>query len=70
MTTKRSFRLISIIFSSLAISACTHQAWYEGVKEGARNNCRSQPTSEVDACMEKLNTKTYEEYEKERSDRK
>jgi len=70
MTTQRSFRLIPIILYSLAFSACTHQAWYEGVKEGARNNCRSQPPGEVDACMEKLNTKTYEEYEKERSDRK
>jgi hypothetical protein len=55
------------IFLTLASSGCSREAWYEGVKEGARNNCRSQPPGEVEPCLEKLNMKTYEEYEKERS---
>lgn len=52
------------------MTACTNKAWYEGVKEGAKNNCRSQPPGEVESCLERLNTKTYEEYEKERSGQK
>jgi len=59
--------LVLIIFAICVMSGCTTQSWYEGVKEGARNNCRSQPPGEVDACLEKLNTQTYEEYEKARS---
>lgn len=51
----------------LAIPGCTTQVWYEGVKQGAENNCRSQPPSESERCLENLNKKTYEEYEKERS---
>lgn len=70
MNPKRFSLFILMIIASLTVSACTNKAWYDGVKEGARNNCRSQPPGEVDACMEKLNTKTYEEYEKERSGQK
>ena len=60
---------ISILLT-MVLAACTNKAWYEGAQEGARNNCRSQPQSEMEACMEKLNTKTYEEYEKERAGQK
>jgi len=59
--------LVLMAFAILTMSACTTQSWYEGVKEGARNNCRSQPPGEVESCLEKLNSKTYEEYEKARS---
>ncbi|MBF4992334.1 hypothetical protein [Methylophilus sp. QUAN] len=59
--------LVLMAFTILTMSGCTTQSWYEGVKEGARNNCRSQPPGEVESCLEKLNTKTYEEYEKARS---
>ncbi len=60
----------SLILFTIFMSGCTHEAWYDGVKEGAKNNCQSQPQSEVEACMQRLNTKTYEEYEKERSGQK
>lgn len=67
MKTKQFSVLITLIFFILIASGCTNKAWYEGVKEGAKNNCRSQPPGEVDSCLEKLNNKTYEEYEQERS---
>lgn len=65
--------IISILLTMVlarVLAACTNKTWYEGVQEGTRNDCRSQPPSEVDACVEKLNTKTYEEYEKERAGQK
>jgi hypothetical protein len=66
MKTKQSMAFISLAFSMIVISACTAQAWYEGVKQGAENTCRSQPPSESERCLENLNKKTYDEYEKER----
>lgn len=68
--TKQYIAFVSFSFWILAISGCTSQSWYEGVKRGAENNCRNQPPSEVDRCLENLNKKTYEEYEKERSNQK
>lgn len=70
MKTKQSSVLVMFVFFILITCGCTNKSWYEGVKEGAKNNCRSQPPGEVDACLEKLNNKTYEEYEKERSGQK
>lgn len=62
--------MITSILLTMVLASCTNKAWYEGAQEGARNNCRSQPQSEVEACMEKLNKKTYEEYEKESAGQK
>lgn len=67
MKTKQLKALISLTFLTLVISGCTTQAWYESVKQGAENSCRKQPPSESERCLENLNKKTYEEYEKERS---
>jgi len=67
---KQFLAMITLAFLILTITGCTTKSWYEGVKEGAKNNCRSQPPGEVESCLEKLNNKTYEEYEKERSGQK
>ena len=65
--TKEFIAFILLTFLMLAISSCTSQAWYESVKQGAENNCRKQPPSESERCLESLNKKTYEDYEKERT---
>ncbi|MCK9638254.1 MAG: hypothetical protein M0R41_18465 [Methylobacter tundripaludum] len=67
MKKKQLITFILLTFFMLAISGCTTQAWYESVKQGAENNCRKQPPSESDRCLESLNKKSYKEYEKERS---
>jgi hypothetical protein len=67
MKTKQYKAFILPIFLMLVISSCTTQAWYESVKQGAENNCRKQPPSESERCLENLNKKTYDEYEKERT---
>lgn len=67
---KQLITFVSFSFWIVAIGGCTSQSWYEGVKRGAENNCRNQPPSEVDRCLENLNKKTYEEYEKERANQK
>ncbi len=70
MKIEKTITLALVVTVFIAVSGCTTEAWYEGAKEGAKNNCRNQPPDEVDRCLEKLNKKTYDEYEKERSGQK
>lgn len=50
----------------LLIAGCTTQAWYEGMKQGAENDCNKQPPGAREQCLARLNKKTYDEYERER----
>ncbi|GAB2180612.1 hypothetical protein DLREEDagrD3_08350 [Denitratisoma sp. agr-D3] len=70
MKTKQAAVIVGLTFLTATVTACSTQAWYEGVKRGAENNCRSQPPGESERCLEKLNKQSYEEYEKERSGQK
>jgi hypothetical protein len=51
----------------LLLSGCTTQAWYQGFKIGAENECYKQPPGAVADCLSRLNKKSQQEYEKERS---
>lgn len=51
----------------LLMCGCTTQAWYEGFKIGAENECYKQPPGAVADCLSRLNKKTHDDYEKERS---
>ena len=70
MRVKQIIVFILLVLSLVLLSACSTQAWYEGGKYSAENNCQNQPPSEIDRCFETLNTLTYEEYVKARSDNK
>lgn len=60
-------RRCTVLLVSLLLSACTTQAWYEGVKQGAAEQCRQTSPADPEACLSRLNTKSYDEYNKERS---
>lgn len=70
MKTKQTIALFCLTIFTAFTTACTTQSWYEGVKQGAENNCRNQPTSASERCLDNLNKETYEAYEKERSGQK
>ncbi len=70
MREKQFIAYILYTFLILAISSCTTQAWYESVKQGAANNCRNEPPSESERCLENLNKQSYQEYKKNRSNEK
>lgn len=55
------------VCSSVFLAGCSTKAWYGGMKFAAQNDCRRQPPSEVDGCLPRLNTMSYEEYERSRS---
>jgi uncharacterized lipoprotein len=60
----------ALILMVIALAGCTTQAWYDGAKQAAENNCRAQPSTEMERCLENLNKKSYDEYEKERANGK
>lgn len=70
MNLSRQICISALCLTATITSACTTQAWYEGAKQGAENQCRLQPPSEAERCLENANKKTYEDYEKERANAK
>jgi hypothetical protein len=70
MKLSRPFYISTLCLAATITSACTTQAWYGGAKQGAENQCRLQPPSEAERCLENANKKTYDEYEKERTNAK
>jgi hypothetical protein len=50
-----------------AITACTSQQYYEGLKAGHRANCLEYPESEYQDCIEEADT-GYEEYKSQRKE--
>lgn len=50
----------------LLLAGCTTQAWYEGMKQKAINDCNSLAPGERETCLAKVNRQNYERYEKER----
>ena len=61
---KRFLLTLSLV---LWLSGCTTQSWYEGFKMGAESECYKQPPGATADCLGRLNKKSHEEFEKERS---
>jgi hypothetical protein len=60
-------RIICVACLLLSVSACTTQAWYEGMKQSAINQCDKQPPGAREDCLSRLNKKSYDAYNKERA---
>jgi hypothetical protein len=54
------------LITLLLTSACTTEAWYEGTRRGAENECRRQPPTAAEECLSRINKQTYREYQQER----
>jgi hypothetical protein len=53
----------------LGSQGCTYRAWYEGLKERQRQECYQSPSpSEVQKCLDSVNSTTYDEYMRSRKD--
>jgi hypothetical protein len=57
-----------LMAASLLVAGCTTEAWYEGVKQSAQDECRRQPAGAAEQCLSRLNKQTYQEYEKARQE--
>jgi hypothetical protein len=63
---RNAARVLSFALAVGAAAGCSTQAWYEGMKFNARNECNRQPPGETESCLRRVNTMTYEEYERNR----
>jgi len=60
----RAFLAIALI---TVLGGCSTQAWYEGAKVSAENECAKQPPGAAQECRARLNKQNYDQYEKDRS---
>ena len=60
-------RLMALLLLALALAGCTTAAWYEGGKRSAEAECRRQPLGAQQDCLARVNQKSYDDYDKERS---
>lgn len=65
-------RMVGILLMAcvcMASQGCTYRNWYEGFQKQQREECSKQPTpEEVQKCLDKVNTMTFEQYTKARKD--
>lgn len=64
---KRAF-IWFVVLTALATSACTQRAWYEGAKQGQRNECYKMPPSAREECLKALDSESYDEYQRKRDE--
>ena len=57
--------LIIAVILSLALTACSKQAWYQGAQSARTANCMQEPLSEFDDCN-KPSDENYEDFENKR----
>lgn len=62
-------RCLTIILP-LFLTACSTQAWYEGMKQSAELECQRQPAGSLQECRNRINRQDYGQYEKAREEAK
>ena len=63
--------LLLAVCTVLVSQGCTYRAWYEGFQERQRQECYAElGRSEMEKCLERVNSLTYDEYVKGRHDAK
>jgi hypothetical protein len=55
-----------VTFAVFWVAGCSTEAWYEGMKFSAQDECRRLPPGDRDSCLTRVNTMTYGEYENTR----
>jgi len=66
MNKKVSTVLLALCLWLFAIG-CTSRAWYEGMRERQRQDCyKYQSRDEIQRCLDRVNTMSYDEYKRER----
>lgn len=59
--------LATSLATLLLAAGCSSQAWYDGTRQSAENDCRSQPPASYNDCMARVNTLSYPDYERQRN---
>jgi hypothetical protein len=64
---RRTLVMAATVLVAISGAGCSTKAWYGGVRMAAENDCRRQPPSDTQACLARVNTLPYEEYERKRT---
>ena len=56
------------ILVAVSVQACSQRAWYEGVKQGHRNECNKAPPSEREECLRIMDNDSYDEYQRKKQE--
>ena len=59
----------TLLLACAALSGCSAKSWYAGMQTAAENECRRLPPGETSSCLARVNTMSYEDYERKRSGR-
>jgi hypothetical protein len=60
---------LALLLLASATGGCTTQAWYEGLRTRATNECARLPPGAYEDCMRRVPAQSYEDYERQRSGR-
>ncbi|MEM6581955.1 MAG: hypothetical protein AAF699_11810 [Pseudomonadota bacterium] len=55
---------VGLLAPLIVLSACTNQAWYDGIQQHQQLECSKLPGSQYDECMKEV-SQPYSEYERE-----
>lgn len=63
--------LFLVCFIGFSMQGCTYREWYEGFRERQRQNCyRYSSQDDIEKCLVRTNSMTYDQYEKAREESK
>ncbi len=60
----------TLCLATILLTGCSAQAWYEGLRQSAGNECNRQPPGAAEECRARVNQEKYDAYEKERAAQK
>lgn len=64
----KSVLLCLALLGAWGATGCSQRAWYEGVKQGQRQECYKAPPSAREECLKALDSETYDEYQRSRQE--
>jgi hypothetical protein len=72
MIINKLFFMTMLVLVHSALFGCTKRFWYDSFKLGGESRCQYEMPTETESgsCMERLDKRSYEAYEKEREENK
>ena len=58
-----------LLLACASLAGCSTKMWYAATQTAAENECRRLPPGETQPCLARVNTMSYEDYERKRSGR-
>ncbi|WP_191601518.1 hypothetical protein [Marinomonas algicola] len=66
MNVLKNGRLFLLLISVFYMAACSNKDLYEAIQDNRVNECRNMTYNQEQACLNSINQKSYEEYNRER----